>query len=173
MGKVRSIMAQWTKEFPPRYLIRRAIISCLSREGGVVTIKHLDLARCDIYEAVARIMGVGAGLTMLPAVNDAQDRQWRYTVGFAKKDLVEAGILKDDCARGEWQLVHKSRWPTGSEVLLQANDDRHEHDVAVSWRNQTPSNNELCERYVRNGMNRVGAELTAFRENQVHPLVAP
>ena len=77
--------------FPPRRLTEQAIVQICKEHGGSVKITDRQ-ADWNIYSEIAARLGVSV---------EARKRQtstgesaWRPEVGFAKKNLVEAGIIE-------------------------------------------------------------------------------
>jgi len=91
------------KGFPPRRLTEQTIVQILREHGGSIRIR--DGNGWNIYDEIAARLGVSieARTRITEGTGEAA---WRPEVGFCRKNLVEAGILKptEDSGRGVWAL---------------------------------------------------------------------
>lgn len=95
---------QSDNEFPPRYLTEQTIIKILKDNGGSIKIRDIE-SGWNIYDEVAARLGVSAQ-TRKRLTRSGAEPAWRPEVGFARKNLERAGILKptEESGRGIWSL---------------------------------------------------------------------
>jgi hypothetical protein len=90
--------------FPPRQLTQQIILQIIQEHGGAVKIRDAA-SGWNIYDEIAARLGVSMEARRRLTVGTGEPA-WRPEVGFARKNLEQAGIIEptEKSGRGIWAL---------------------------------------------------------------------
>lgn len=96
--------------FPPRSQTEEEIICLIAERGGSIKVRNKTIG-WSIYEELADRLNLSDEARTRMTGSEKPESAWRWEVGWCRKNLVDAGLLKDHevSGRGIWTLTDLRR----------------------------------------------------------------